>query len=323
MLTTFCAIPAVLGSTVRRARTGLSVFATFAFHLLFAMVLKRRLPPSLTIVASGGLFAIHLAVVANEGSRSRSFSPATRVESAALRRHHRSTSSDVADFRCRSRAICISRAAPELGLAQPGSRGVLQPVPVLAAQPFLPMHRVGAWSIKSWPISVSSALAWSPTRPSTAAAAGCLPHCRHTLLAYVFILLRLRSTASGAHSLESTPRWRPTSYRNRDASPFQHSIRAVAVGDRQCRRGCHRSALNMSVASPCHQLWRSADDAEFLDACPITAGRNKDLSGAGVAISASPDEVEGLPRPAFASSARTCSGTPPKRSAASTTGVPD
>jgi O-antigen ligase len=52
------------------ARTGLlSVLAILAFHLLFAMVLKRKLPPSLTIIASGGLFlAVHLAVVAYESS---------------------------------------------------------------------------------------------------------------------------------------------------------------------------------------------------------------------------------------------------------------
>lgn len=71
VFTTFCIIPAVLAVLLfGGARTGLlSVFAILAFHFLFAMVLKRKLPPSLTIVASGGLFlAIHLAVVANESA---------------------------------------------------------------------------------------------------------------------------------------------------------------------------------------------------------------------------------------------------------------
>ena len=71
MFTTFCVIPAVLGVLLfGGARTGLlSVFAILAFHLMFAMVLRRKLPPSLTIVASGGLFlAIHLTVVANESA---------------------------------------------------------------------------------------------------------------------------------------------------------------------------------------------------------------------------------------------------------------
>jgi O-antigen ligase len=69
--TAFCVIPAVLVVLLfGGARTGLlSVLAILAFHLLFAMVLKRKLPPSLTIIASGGLFlAVHLAVVAYESS---------------------------------------------------------------------------------------------------------------------------------------------------------------------------------------------------------------------------------------------------------------
>jgi len=71
MLTTLCVIPAVLVVLLfGGARTGLlSVFAILAFHLVFAMVLRRKLPPSLTIFASGGLFlAIHVVVVANESS---------------------------------------------------------------------------------------------------------------------------------------------------------------------------------------------------------------------------------------------------------------
>ena len=71
LFTTFLVIPAVLGVLLfGGARTGLlSLFAIVFFHFFFAFVLRRKLPPFMTIFCSGGLFlAIHLGVIANEAA---------------------------------------------------------------------------------------------------------------------------------------------------------------------------------------------------------------------------------------------------------------